>query len=246
MLSLNHRPQWRTVDGGSREYVKRLTAPYRDHIHFASVESIRRNASDVVVEDTNGDIKTFDQIVLATHADEALQLLSDSDRREQDLLGKWKYTPNRAVLHSDPSLMPKRRGVWSSWNFIGDTNTGEENRLCVTYWMNHLQSLSSDRPLFLTLNPVREPATGSIIREFDYAHPFFDAGALATQPKLWSLQGHRNTWYCGSYFGAGFHEDALQSGLAVAEQLGGEVRPWDVPNMNNRLYLGETYSAVAE
>ena len=101
LLSLNHRPQWRTVDGGSREYVKRLTAPYRDHIHFASVESIRRNASDVVVEDTNGDIKTFDQIVLATHADEALQLLSDSDHREQDLLGKWKYTPNRAVLHSD-------------------------------------------------------------------------------------------------------------------------------------------------
>ena len=246
LLSLKDRPQWRTVDGGSREYVKRLTAPYRDHVHFAGVKSIRRSASDVVVEDVNGDIKTFDQIVLATHADEALQLLSDSDHREKDLLGKWKYTPNRAVLHSDPSLMPKRRGVWSSWNFIGDPATSEENRLCVTYWMNHLQSLSTDRPLFLTLNPVREPASDSIIQEFDYAHPFFDAGALATQPKLWSLQGHRNTWYCGSYFGAGFHEDALQSGLAVAEQLGGEARPWDVPNMNDRLYLGETYSAVAE
>ena len=245
LLTLSDRPQWRTVDGGSREYVRRLTAPYRDRIVFGGARSVRRTANEVLLEDAAGNVTAFDHVVLATHADEAGAMLVDSDDRERGLLEEWRYTPNRAVLHRDASLMPKRSRVWSSWNFIGDADEGGENRLCVTYWMNRLQSLETDDPLFLTLNPIREPAVGSIIREFDYAHPFFDAKTLATQPELWSLQGHRRTWYCGSYFGSGFHEDALQSGLAVGEQLGGVSRPWDVPDMNDRIPLGGSLKEAA-
>ena len=245
LLAFSERPQWRTVDGGSREYVRRLTEPYRDRIYFGGVRSVQRSANEVFVTDQAGSKKVYDYVVFATHADEAVAMISDCDEREQSLLGKWRYTSNRAVLHSDPSLMPKRRHVWSSWNFIGDPGADGGDRLCVTYWMNHLQSLKDDVPLFLTLNPVREPSEMFIIREFDYAHPFFNTEALATQSHLWSLQGHRNTWYCGSYFGAGFHEDALQSGLVVGEQLGGQNRPWDVPNMNDRLHLGEGIRASA-
>ena len=245
LLALKTRPQWRTVDGGSREYVKRITEAYRGQILFSGVKSIQRTTNEVVVEDASGNFRSFDHVVLATHADEALRLLSDSNQHERGLLGRWKYTINRAVLHSDPSLMPKRRRVWSSWNFIGNRINNDKNHLCVTYWLNRLQSIKSESQLFLTLNPVCEPEVGSIIREFNYSHPFFDTAALSTQSKLWSLQGHRNTWYCGSYFGAGFHEDALQSGLAVAEELGGEARPWDLPNMNDRLHLDELLPAAA-
>ena len=245
LLALKARPQWRTVDGGSREYVNRLTEEYRSQILFGGVQSIQRTTNKILVEDASGNLRSFDHIVLATHANEALRLLSDSNQHERALLGRWQYTINRAVLHSDPTFMPKRRRVWSSWNFIGNRSESDKHQLCVTYWLNRLQSLASDTQLFLTLNPIREPKKESIIREFDYEHPFFDTYALSTQAKLWSLQGHRNTWYCGSYFGAGFHEDALQSGLAVAEELGGKSRPWDLPNMNDRLHLDALLPAAS-
>lgn len=241
LLTLSDRPQWRTVDGGSRAYVRRLTEAYRDRILFNGVRAVRRVANEALVEDMAGNITAYDHVVLATHADEAAALLSDGDERESSLLGRWRYTSNRVVLHRDASLMPNRRRVWSSWNFIGDQDEDGGNQLCVTYWMNHLQSLETDEQLYLTLNPVREPAEGSIVREFDYAHPLFNSDALATQQDLWSLQGHRRTWYCGSYFGYGFHEDALQSGLAVGEHLGGVSRPWNVLGMNDRLHIGGTF-----
>ena len=245
LLTLSDRPQWRTVDGGSRAYVRRLTEAYRDRIVFNGVRAVRRVANEALVEDMAGNITAYDHVVLATHADEAAALLSDGDERESSLLGRWRYTSNRVVLHRDASLMPNRRRVWSSWNFIGDQDEDGENRLCVTYWMNHLQSLETDEQLYLTLNPVREPAEGSIVREFDYAHPLFNSDALATQQDLWSLQGHRWTWYCGSYFGYGFHEDALQSGLAVGEHLGGVSRPWNVLGMNDRLHISGTFKEHA-
>ena len=236
LLSLGERPQWRTVDGGSREYVERLTAPYRENIRMSAVRSIRRSANGVEITDELDQTARFDQVVLATHADEALSLLTDSDPFEQNLLGSWSYTRNRAVLHRDPSLMPRRKRVWASWNFI-DGAGSRDQQLCVTYWMNRLQGLDAQEPLFVTLNPSREPAADSVIREFDYSHPYFDRAALASQDRLWSLQGHRRTWYCGSYFGYGFHEDALQSGLAVAEQLGGLRRPWTVADESDRIVL---------
>lgn len=237
LLNLRNRPQWRTVDGGSREYVKRLTEPYRERIRFGGARAVRRMVAKVAVEDNAGAMEVYDHVVIAVHADEALRLLADADPLDKRLLGTWRYTSNRAVLHRDPTLMPKRRAVWSSWNFISSANGATGRNACVTYWMNRLQSLDAAEPLFVTLNPVREPAPETIIREFAYTHPFFDRAALAAQGELWSLQGRRKTWFCGSYFGYGFHEDALQSGLAVAEQLGGLRRPWKVANESGRIMV---------
>ncbi len=240
LLLLRDRPQWRTVDGGSRSYVKRLTADYVDQIRKTRVTRVLRWPDKVIVEDCSGDTATYDYAVLAVHADEALAILSDPDHQETGILGNWRYTHNRAVLHTDASFMPKRRRIWSSWNFIEHANQdpnqpANEHSFCVTYWMNKLQSLESTSPLFVTLNPPHEPATDKIICEFDYTHPCFDHIALTSQQQLWSLQGHRRIWYCGSYFGYGFHEDALQAGLAVAEELGGVQRPWSVANENGRI-----------
>jgi predicted NAD/FAD-binding protein len=243
LLALKDRPQWRTVDGGSREYVNRLTAPYKDRIRLVGVRAIHRRPGGVMVEGNDGRIDAFDHAVIAAHADEAFRMLADPDPIERRLLAGWRYTRNRAVLHRDPSLMPCRRRVWSSWNFIGGLDGNES--LCVTYWMNRLQSLDPADPLFVTLNPVREPSAGTVIREFDYTHPFFDSAALASQRELWSLQGHRRTWYCGSYFGYGFHEDALQSGLAVAEQLGNVRRPWTVAGESDRIQIHSPAEVVA-
>ena len=173
---------------------------------------------------------------MASHADQALAMLADPSRREQSLLGAFRYSRNLAVLHTDDSFMPKRRAVWSSWNYIGSRNTVRDN-VCVTYWMNRLQNIESEKPLFVTLNPPRPPRAGTLLHSEVYDHPIFDAKAIAAQRKLWLLQGERNTWFCGAYFGAGFHEDGLQAGLAVAEQLGGVRRPWQVPNESGRIVL---------
>jgi predicted NAD/FAD-binding protein len=237
LLLLKNRPNWRTVDGGSKEYVKKITASFADHIQFGGVKSVQRHDKQVSIVDNSGVVKKFDHVVIGTHADDAFRLLSDSNAQEKKLLGSWRYTNNRAVLHTDTSLMPKNRRVWSSWNFIEGHKSSTSKRLCVTYWMNRLQTLDLTTPLFVTLNPVHEPKAGTIIQEFDYTHPFFDQEALVSQQKLWDIQGHRRTWYCGSYFGHGFHEDGLQSGLAVAEQLGGLKRPWKVANENGRIHF---------
>jgi predicted NAD/FAD-binding protein len=244
LLTLTDRPQWRTVDGGSREYVRRLTDPYRDRIRLGGVRSVRRTPNGVQVEAMSGEIANFDHVVIATHADEAFALLSDPDPLEKRLLGGWRYTRNRAILHSDPSLMPRRRRVWSSWNFIGGGEGGSD-RLCVTYWMNRLQSIDTADQLFVTLNPVRDPDPQTVFYETEYTHPFFDVAALSSQRQLWSLQARRRTWFCGSYFGHGFHEDALQSGLAVAEQIGGCRRPWIVRDESGRITLNAERTAVA-
>ncbi|KAA5604559.1 NAD(P)-binding protein [Roseospira marina] len=245
LLKLLDRPIWRTVTGGSREYVHRLTAPFADRIHLnARINRIRRVQGGVVVEDRHGDTHMFDDVVLACHADEALALLADADDRERTVLTGFRYTRNRAILHSDPSLMPRARRAWASWNVIGTTDASDDTpRVCVTYWMNRLQGIASPKPLFVTLNPPREPADGSVIRGFLYDHPVFDDAALAAQDQVWRLQGHRRTWFCGAYMGAGFHEDGLQAGLAVAEALGGVARPWTVPNPNGRIRVGDVLGA---
>jgi len=246
LVNLKNRPPWRTVDGGSRQYVERLTSSYRDNIQFGGARAINRLPDGVEVEDRDGNVEKFDHVVVATHADEALKLLKDADLVERHLLGAWRYTQNQAFLHSDPSLMPRRKKVWSSWNFIGPAKSDNDRKLCVTYWMNRLQDLDSKTPLFVTLNPVNKPRDAAVLRTFDYSHPLFDSAALATQEQLWALQGRRHTWFCGSYFGAGFHEDALQSGLAVAEQLGGLARPWQVVDPSDRIHLPAMQGSAAE
>ncbi len=242
LLRFSRRIPWRTVTGGSRTYVRRLTEAVGDSLRIGEgVRKVRRDAFGVDLLTTSGESHRHDAVVIATHADQALAMLADPDRQERRLLGAFRYTANRAVLHSDPALMPRRRRVWSSWNYLGDTMEG----VSVTYWMNGLQAIDERRPLFVTVNPKTPPAQTLIHREFDYEHPHFDAAALQAQKELWQLQGRRNTWFCGSYFGHGFHEDALQSGLAAAESVGGVRRPWVVPGESRRIVLGPMAAEVA-
>jgi len=256
LLTLSQRPQWRTVVGGSRTYVQRLTQLYADRVCLnRAVRSIRRLADGVQLVDAAGRTETFDHVVIATHANQALALLDDPSLAESTLLSPFRYERNLAVLHTDASLMPKRRAAWSSWNYLGQRSDilshqhgiAAQQKLCVTYWMNKLQGIESDRPLFLTLNPARQPQAGTIQHSEIYQHPIFDRAANLAQRSLWSLQGHNRTWFCGAYFGAGFHEDGLQAGLAVGEALGRVRRPWTVLNESGRIALqGDAASRVAD
>ena len=223
LLQLADRPQWRTVTGGSREYVRRLTAPFRSRIRLnRPVAAVTRMLHGVLVRSEDGTVERFDQVVLATHGDQALAILGrDATPAERVVLGRFGYSSNRAILHQDPRLMPRRRAVWSSWNYIG----GRTGAVSVTYWMNRLQNLDPAHPLFVSLNPVAEPDPSTVLAGFTYQHPQFDSHAIAAQRRLPDIQGQDRTWFCGSYCGYGFHEDALQSGLAVAAALGAPA-PW--------------------
>lgn len=242
LMRLSGRPAWRTVTGGSREYVSKLAAPLGRSVRTGTgVASISRDAGGVTVQDMRGGVERYDHVVIGSHSDEALAMLADADRREQALLGAMPYQRNIAWLHSDPAFMPRNRRVWSSWNYMGG---GTGSPVCVSYWMNLLQPLATDRPLFVTLNPSHDPAPGHVFARIEYDHPVFDAGAFAAQRRLWEIQGTRRTWFCGAYFGSGFHEDGLQAGLAVAEQLGGIARPWTVANPSGRISLAPVQPAM--
>ena len=237
MMSLFGRGLWRTVSGGSRAYVRALTAAFQGEVRTATrVTGVRRTPAGVEVRDASGGVQRFDDVVIATHGDAALTLLEDPSPEERRLLGAFRYSRNLTVLHTDRSLMPRRRAAWASWNHIGYRKSPQAG--CVTYWMNRLQCLKDAPELFVTLDPKTPPAAEAVIRAEVYEHPLFDAGAIAAQREIWSVQGVRRTWFCGSYFGHGFHEDALQSGLAVAEQLGGVRRPWTVAEPSGRIHVG--------
>ena len=237
MMSLVGRGLWRTVAGGSQTYVKALTAQFRGSVRLgAPVQGVRRDPDGIEVRLADGGRESFDQVVIATHADTALSLLDAPTSEETRRLSAFRYSRNLAVLHTDAALMPKRRRAWCSWNHIGRRDTPGAG--CVTYWMNRLQSLPKAPNLFVTLNPTKPVAAEHLIRTDVYDHPLFDGAAVAAQAELWGLQGVRRTWFCGSYFGHGFHEDALQSGLAVAEQLGGVRRPWTVADESGRIHVG--------
>ena len=235
LLQLTGRPLWRTVVGGSRNYVRLLASRLGTHnIRLAcGVTEVRRGPRGVRVCTSDGVSQRYDEVVIATHADQALRMLPDASEGERRLLGAFGYSENHAVLHRDVALMPRRRAVWSSWNYSADRS--DSDALSVTYWMNRLQDIADPTPLFLTLNPAQPPGAGHVIHSEIYHHPLFDAEAMAAQAQLWSLQGQRRTWFCGAYFGAGFHEDGLQSGLAVAEALGGVQRPWRLANPSSRI-----------
>ena len=235
LLALRDRPVWRTVTGGSREYVKRITKPYADRIKLSTpVKSVRRLEHSVELIDGNGASHVFDEVVIATHADQALRMLSDPRSDESRILGAFQYSRNEAVLHSDASLMPKRRAAWSSWNYLTNAETGSAQP-SITYWMNRLQPLGPGPEVFVTLNPCRAPRGELVIRREIYEHPIFDLETDRAQNEIWSLQGQNRTWFCGAYFGSGFHEDGLQAGLAVAEDLGGLRRPWRVEQESARI-----------
>lgn len=242
LLKISGRPIWRTVTGGSREYVRRLSARFADRLQLDQpVLEVRREADGVQLRTRDGWWpQRFDEVVLATHADQSLALLDEPSPDERQLLSAFPYTRNVAVLHRDPALMPQRRAVWSSWNYLAQRGSGAPPT--VSYWMNRLQPhlpQGEREALFVTLNPPVPPRPEHLIRTELYEHPLFDARAMAAQRQLWTLQGRRRSWFCGAYFGAGFHEDGLQAGLAVAEALGGVRRPWRVAEESGRIHLPE-------
>jgi predicted NAD/FAD-binding protein len=243
LLKLTNRPIWRTVSGGSRSYVERVLADCTAKVHLGTrVVRVIREPDGVVVVTQQGTRERYDHVVLATHADRALELIEQPTRAEARVLGNFRYNQNDVVLHSDPALMPHRQSVWSSWNYVGESRGPGAERLTVTYWMNLLQNLKSERPLFVTLNPDREPRPETVYKTMMFEHPVMNRDAMAAQRELWSLQGEGGLWFAGAHFGAGFHEDGLQAGLAVAEQMTGARRPWTVDEPSGRIFA-ETGSA---
>ncbi|MFK0166640.1 NAD(P)/FAD-dependent oxidoreductase [Rhizobium sp. NPDC090279] len=235
LLEFLDRPVWRTVKGGSRKYVTRMTSRFADRIRLSTpVKAVRRGLQGIELEDAHGCRHVFDDVVIATHADQALRMLVDASTEEKRILGAFRYSRNEAVLHGDISLMPRRRAAWSSWNYVAE-RPGEPNQPSITYWMNKLQPLGDAPPTFVTLNPQRAPREETVVCREVYEHPVFDLDTDRAQKEIWSLQGVRNTWFCGAHFGSGFHEDGLQAGLAVAEDLGGLRRPWQVARESGRI-----------
>jgi predicted NAD/FAD-binding protein len=224
------RPVWRTVKGGSRRYVEKLTSAFRDRLRLGcAVTGLERTPHGVVVHDSHGRSEAYDHVVISAHSDQALAMLSDADAGERAILGAIGYSPNTVYLHRDARLMPKRKSAWASWNFLRWQREGTvENDVAVTYWMNNLQGIDADKPLFVSLNPPFEPAAELTFGKYMCEHPQYNAAAFAAQKRIGEIQGRRHTWFCGAWTGYGFHEDGLRSGLAVAESLGA-VAPWRQP-----------------
>jgi predicted NAD/FAD-binding protein len=222
LLSLTDRPQWRTVTGGSARYVEKLTASFRDRIRLATpVVGVRRDRDGVLVATPGRDAERFDKVVLACHADQALDLLADASPLERGILAAFPYAENEVALHSDPSLMPRRRAAWASWNY--HRLREDRDRVAVTYHQNRLQRLQAERPYLVTLNRTDAVDPGTVHGRFAYAHPQYDARAVALQQLHDRLGGMNHTWFCGAYWGYGFHEDGVVSGLRVARDFGEEL-----------------------
>ncbi len=244
LFVLGNRPDWRSVKDGSRSYVEKLVADSRFSVRLASpVARVFRKQDGVDVHFANGGSENFDHLVIATHADQALRLLGNPTSDETAVLSHFKTSLNRVVLHRDPAHMPGSRRFWSGWNYRA-AGGGGENPLAVTYWMNALQKLDSPGDHFISLNPHVEPEPATVDGTWYYRHPVFNAATLGAQRELWNLQGVRRTWFAGAWFGAGFHEDGIQAGLAVAEQLGGASRPWTVANESGRIHVREPLPPV--
>ncbi len=218
LLQLTQRPQWYAVRGGSRQYVRRIVAGLADARAAAPVLGVQRQAAGVALRTASG-VEHFDQLVLACHADQTLALLGeDAGTDERAVLGAIRYQPNRAVLHTDASLLPASRSAWAAWNYEAAPDEATPT-VCLHYLLNRLQPLPWPQPLLVSMNPLREPRPSAVIEEIAYAHPVFDAAATAAQARLPRLQGRRRSWFCGAWTGHGFHEDGLTSGMEVAGTL---------------------------
>ena len=215
LLQVNDRPQWRTVAGGSRNYVAKMAATLPERRVASAVAGVRRENGQLVVSSSAGD-EVFDAVVFATHAPTTLELLLDADADERAILGGVRYQPNRAWLHTDVRLMPRRRKVWSAWNYLSSPAQDGQRPVCVTYWLNQLQDLRFETPVLVTLNPHTPPAPETVHASFDYEHPIMDQSTIAAQQQLPSIQGKDGIWYAGAWTGYGFHEDGLKSALRVA------------------------------
>ena len=214
LFKIKNRPQWYTVTNRSRAYVKKvLTKISGEVFKNYKVNKINRNEENVKITIGNEHLY-YDQVILASHADQSLKMLEETTEDEKRILSKFKYVSNTAILHTDKRLMPKRKLAWSSWNSIS-----KENQTCVTYWLNNLQNLNCNDNFFLTLNSIYEINKKDIIKKVNFTHPYFNSETSKLQKDLDSLQGKKRTWYCGSYFGYGFHEDGLKSAINLIENF---------------------------
>ena len=214
LLNIYNRPKWSTVNKGSREYVKKIQSLLKGKIYTnAKVNKISKSKEGIRVHYQDG-IKTFDKVILACHADQSSEILIENFSEEANLLKAFKYQKNTSILHSDINFMPKRKSVWSSWNYI--TETGNSGNLSITYWMNELQGINSPKPILLSLNPKILPNPDLIYGQYSYSHPILDNNAINIQKKLSSIQGKNNLWFCGAWTGFGFHEDGVKSAVEIA------------------------------
>lgn len=221
LLRLVNRPQWKYVKGGSRTYVQAMLKQFRTTPNLnAAPECIQRTDTGVLLHMKDGRVLDFDQVIIGTHADEALKLLSDPSKEETQNLGPWRYQANEVTLHTDIQQLPKNPKLWSSWNFVREPGHEDNRPVSVSYYMNRLQRLQTKRDYIVTLNHTRPFADGSIINSTQLTHPLYSFDSMATQPQLRTMNGARNTWFCGSYFGYGFHEDAVRSAVEVAKGFG--------------------------
>jgi predicted NAD/FAD-binding protein len=222
LLQVSDRPQWWSVKGGARNYVEKIVAAIADKRLNTPVQHISRfpAAAGGVQITADGRVEHFDKVILASHSNQSLAMLQDASAEERDTLGAIRYQPNSAVLHTDVSVLPKRRRAWAAWNYERSTSDAKESsRVCLHYLINRLQPLPFEQPVVVSLNPVREIEIQHVLGTFDYAHPVFDLRAIHAQAKVPALQGQRHTYFAGAWMGYGFHEDGLKAGLGAARQL---------------------------
>lgn len=237
LLQVFDQPAWRTITGGSRHHVQAMIDLFIGDLRLSTpVRSVIRTPEAVTLHLEAGETLDFDEVVFACHSDQALGLLANPSAQEKSLLGAIRYRDNTAVLHTDTRLMPRRKSAWASWNYLDAPDRTGQERISLTYWMNRLQPLATDKPVLVTLNPAIAPAPGLVLHTDSYAHPVFDAAAIAAQQRVHEIQGENRSWFCGAWLGSGFHEDGLQSGLAVAEALGAPLRPWGLDGMTGRVF----------
>ena len=212
LFKLKNRPQWYTVSNRSKTYVNKVLKEISgEHFKNYKVNKISRSEDNVRIFIGN-EYLDYDRVVLASHANQSLKMLENPSFDEKRILGEFKYVPNIAILHTDKKLMPKNKLAWSSWNSISKKDLSET---CVTYWLNNLQNLKCDENYFLTLNPIQKIEEDKIITKVNYTHPYFNLQTTKLQKELFYLQGKKRTWFCGSYFGYGFHEDGLKSSIEM-------------------------------
>lgn len=225
LLQIFDRPAWRTVSGGARSYVRKLAEQLADVRVACPVSAVTREAAGLRVTHAHGS-DHYDQVVMACHSDQSLAILGyTASDAQREVLAAIRYQPNRAILHTDPALLPRQRSLWSAWNYFAGEGAPGEQPVGVSYLINKLQPLPFSTPVVVTLNPVSEPAPDKVLAEFDYAHPVFDAAAIAAQERLPEVQGENGIWLAGAWGSYGFHEDGLKSALRVANALGVQA-PW--------------------
>jgi predicted NAD/FAD-binding protein len=229
LIELQNRPQWHTVVGGSRNYVRRMVEALGEGVKRAcGVSAVQRKEDGVWVIGRDGQRERFDEVVFGSHADETLAMIEQPSSEERRILGAFSYQENRTLLHSDTALMPQNHKVWSSWNYLACGGRTGTDSVSVTYWMNRLHRLpDGHRPYLVSLNPLSEPDARHVITEISYHHPVFDDAAMKAQSLLPAIQGRDRLWFCGAYSGFGFHEDGLRSAVDVALRLG-VFAPWQV------------------